>query len=66
MAVISGGNKCLTRAALNDAIGYNRVTDDYKLTTVAKHMGVSLENAHRAVHDTIATAEVMVKLLENF
>lgn len=39
---------------------------NYKLTTVAKHMGVSLENAHRAVHDTIATAEVMIKLLENF
>lgn len=39
---------------------------NYKLTTVAKAMGVSLENAHRAVHDTIATAEVMIKLLENF
>lgn len=39
---------------------------NYKLTTVAKHLGVSLENAHRAVHDALATAEVMIKLLENF
>lgn len=39
---------------------------NYKLTTVSKHLGVSLDNAHRAVYDAIATAEVMVKLLENY
>ena len=39
---------------------------NYKLVTVAKHLGVSLENAHRAVFDAVATGEVMVKLLENF
>ena len=39
---------------------------NYKLTTVAKHLGVSLENAHRAVFDAVATGEVMIKLLENF
>ena len=39
---------------------------NYKLVTVAKHLGVSLENAHRAVHDAVATAECMVKLLENY
>lgn len=39
---------------------------NYKLVTVAKHLNVSLENAHRAVFDAVATGEVMVKLLENF
>lgn len=39
---------------------------NYKLVTVAKHLGVSLENAHRAVHDAVATAECMVKLLEEY
>ena len=39
---------------------------NYKLTTVAKHLGVSLENAHRAVHDAVATAECMVKMLEEY
>lgn len=39
---------------------------NYKLVTVAKQLGVSLENAHRAVHDAVATAECMVKLLEEY
>lgn len=39
---------------------------NYKLTTVAKHLGVSLDNAHRAVFDAVAAGEVMIKLLENF
>jgi DNA polymerase III epsilon subunit family exonuclease len=39
---------------------------NYKLTTVAKHLNIALENAHRAVFDAVATGEVMVKLLENF
>lgn len=37
---------------------------NYKLTTVAKSLGVELENAHRAVYDAVAAAEVMVKILE--
>lgn len=39
---------------------------NYKLKTVTATLGVSLENAHRAVFDTIATAEAMIKLLENY
>ena len=37
---------------------------NYKLGTVAEKLGVLLDNAHRAVYDTIATAEVMIKLSE--
>ncbi len=36
----------------------------HKLDTVAKHLGVSLENHHRACDDAGATAEIMVKCLE--
>lgn len=39
---------------------------NYKLTTVAKHLDVPLENAHRAVFDAVAAGEVMIKLLEKF
>ena len=38
---------------------------NYKLKTVVTHLGVSLENAHRAVHDAIATAEAFVKLVDS-
>ena len=38
---------------------------NYKLATVAKELGVSLENAHSALADTIATAEVFIKLADN-
>ena len=37
-------------------------TKNYKLITVAKELGVNLENAHSALYDTIATAEVLIKL----
>ena len=37
---------------------------NYKLGTIAEKLGVLLDNAHRAVYDTIATAEVMIKLSE--
>lgn len=37
---------------------------NYKLGTIAEKLGVTLDNAHRAVFDTIATAEVMLKLTE--
>lgn len=38
---------------------------NFKLGTVCKKLGVSLENAHRAVHDAMATAEVVIKLSTN-
>ncbi len=38
---------------------------NYKLKTVATALGVSLEGAHRAVNDAIATAEVFVKLVDS-
>ena len=38
---------------------------NFKLGTVCKKLGVSLENAHRAVHDAMATAEVVIKLSPN-
>lgn len=37
---------------------------NYKLKSVATHLGVSLTNAHRAVADATATAEVFVKLAD--
>ena len=40
-------------------------TKNYKLKTIAKHLGVNLDNAHSALYDTIATAEVLIKLAEN-
>ena len=38
---------------------------NFKLSTVCKKLDVSLENAHRAVHDAMATAEVVIKLGPN-
>jgi len=38
---------------------------NFKLSSVCKKLGVSLENAHRAVHDALATAEVVIKLSPN-
>ena len=35
---------------------------NYKLKTIADKLGVVLDNAHRAVYDAIATAEVFIKL----
>ena len=37
---------------------------NYKLKTICAKLGVSLENAHRAVHDATATAECFIKLYE--
>ena len=36
----------------------------YKLNIVAKALGISLENHHRAVDDAAATAEIFVKFIE--
>lgn len=38
---------------------------NYKLKTVCNHFNVILDNAHRAIYDTIATAEVFIKLSYN-
>ena len=35
---------------------------NYKLGTVAKHLEVNLIDAHRALNDVIATAEVFLML----
>ncbi len=36
----------------------------HKLNVVAKHLGVKLDNHHRAVHDATATAEIFIKCLQ--
>ncbi|MDR0898656.1 MAG: PolC-type DNA polymerase III [Oscillospiraceae bacterium] len=36
----------------------------YKLEDVCRHLGISLKNAHRAVHDARATAQMLQKLLQ--
>jgi DNA polymerase-3 subunit alpha (Gram-positive type) len=36
----------------------------HKLDVVAKHLGVKLENHHRAVNDAYATAEIFIRCLE--
>ena len=50
-----------------DTVGLSRVLlpelNKYKLDTVAKALGVSLENHHRAVDDAEATAHIFVALL---
>ena len=38
---------------------------NYKLGTIAEKLGVTLDNAHRAVYDALATAEVFIKLAPN-
>ena len=35
---------------------------NFKLGNICKMLGISLENAHRAVHDAVAAAEVVIKL----
>lgn len=36
----------------------------HKLNLIAKHLGVKLENHHRAIDDATATADILLKLLE--
>ena len=38
--------------------------ENHKLGTIAKNLGVELENAHRAINDTRATAKVFIKMCE--
>ena len=47
------------RAGIQKALPY---LPDRKLTTVAKHLGVNLENAHDALADIKATREVAKRL----
>lgn len=46
------------------SLKYLKGLKNYRLGTVAKYLGVSLDNAHSALDDTIATAEVMIKLAD--
>lgn len=48
----------------NLAQKYVKGTKNLKLGTVAEKLGVELDNAHRAVYDAIATAEVLIKISE--
>lgn len=38
--------------------------ENHKLGTIAQNLGVELENAHRAINDTRATAKVFIKMCE--
>jgi len=39
--------------------------ENHKLGTLAENLGVALEGAHRAINDTRATVQVMIKMLED-
>ncbi len=57
-----------TGSSYVDTVGLSRLLlpklSRFKLDTVAKHLGVTLENHHRASDDARATAEIFVKLLD--
>ena len=36
----------------------------YRLASVCKHLGVSLKNAHRAVNDATATAQILIRMFD--
>lgn len=38
--------------------------ENHKLATIAKNIGVSLEGAHRAVNDAVATAKIFLKMCD--
>ncbi len=44
---------------------YVRGVRNYKLGTIAEKLGVTLDNAHRAVYDALATAEVFIKIAKD-
>ena len=50
--------------ALVIARQYIKSVKNYKLKTVATYLNVTLDNAHRAVYDAMATAEVFIKLTD--
>lgn len=41
---------------------YLRSVKNYRLKTIASYLNITLDNAHRAVFDALATAEVFIKL----
>jgi len=43
---------------------YVKGAKNYRLKTIAEKLGVALDNAHRAVYDALATAEVFIKINE--
>ena len=45
---------------------YIRGVKNYRLKTIADRLSVPLDNAHRAVYDALATAEVFLKIHEMF
>lgn len=50
--------------ALLMARQYIKSVKNYKLKTIATFLNVTLDNAHRAVYDALATAEVFIKLTD--
>ena len=48
----------------NEALVSRLHVTNYKLGSVAKYLGISLEGAHRAWNDAYATAQVLLKLNE--
>ena len=44
---------------------YVQGVKNYKLGTVASKLGVTLDNAHSAIYDALATAEVFLKIAES-
>lgn len=50
--------------ALIIARQYIKSVKNYKLKTIATYLNVTLDNAHRAVYDALATAEVFIKLTD--
>ena len=69
--LIGQGKKCRWDFASNETDDVFRYAQklvhgvkNYKLGTIAEKLGVVLDNAHRAVYDALATAEVFIKLAE--
>ncbi|MEG0952605.1 MAG: PHP domain-containing protein, partial [Niameybacter sp.] len=60
-----GLSSCFT---VLDTVGLARVLmptlGNFKLNNVAKRLGISLENHHRAVDDATATGEIFIKFIE--
>ena len=47
------------------AMKYVKGVKNYKLGTLCEKLGVTLDNAHRAVYDALATAELLIKIAPN-
>lgn len=69
--LIGQGKKCRWNFDNETADVYKYATKfitgvkNYKLGTIAAKLGVVLDNAHRAVYDALATAEVFLKIAAN-